>query len=243
MANRGTFAQAELEQIISRPGPLGGSVDYQVLRQFEKIGEKASNSAPIIARFFNSTNTGTQLTGLGAFVAVTPSNSPHATLLREALATEKIRAAHALPHFHKWNFSIEPFLPRLGEELCSTNSNIHSDAFMTIKRLNLQSEVILPYFARAITDPDRRYRAQLLKELRAIGPPAAETIPHILQYLDDDYSFVRVEAIKTLQALQPDLHRDPELLAKIKSKLSDPVPHVAETAQATLQSTTTPSPH
>jgi hypothetical protein len=234
MARKGIFDQPQLEKILLRPGPLGGYLDYQVLRLFERTGEKASNSAPVIARCFTSTNSGILASGLMAFVAITPSNSPHATLLRDALSAGNLRAASALPHFPKWSIPIEPFLPTLGEELCSTNSATHAEAMFALKRLKLHQQVLLPYFSKAITDPDPRFRAELLKELRTLGPTAADATPHVLAALDDTYSYVRAEAIQTLHAIHPSLRSNSELFPILKSKLDDPVEYVRDTAQKAL---------
>jgi hypothetical protein len=234
MARRGIFAQRELEQILLRPGPLGGYLDFQVYQLFEQMGEKASNSSPVIARAFASTNGTYHPSALQAFVAITPVDSPHATLLRDAVAGGTIRAAIALPHFAKWRLPLEPFLSSLGEELCSTNGAIHGEAMSTVKRIHLHQQVLLPYFPKAINDPDPRFRADLLKELRILRTNATPATRQVLLTLDDSYSYVRVEAIKTLHAIHPKLADQPEVLAKLKSKLTDPNEHVRETAHAAL---------
>lgn len=238
MAKRGIFAQRQLEQILLRPGPLGGFIDYQVYRLFEQMGEKASNSSPVIARAFASTNDAYGSSALQAFVAITPPHSPHARLLRDAVAAGNLRAATALPHFPKWRLPIEPFFATLGEELCSTNGVIHGEAISTIKRLNLHRDVLLPYFARAIQDPDPRFRAALLKELRVLGDDATRAAPQVLSAVDDTYSYVRVEAIKTLHAAYHNLFDHPEAVAKLKLKLTDSNEHVRESAVSALSSQT-----
>jgi hypothetical protein len=198
------------------------------------MGENASNSAPVIARCFISTNDSVDSSALRAFEAITPKDSPHGKLLRDAVAAGNIRAARALSSFRKWELAIEEFLPKLGEELCSTNGAVHMEALETIKRLKVREQVLVPYLGRAITNPDPRFRAQLLKELRSVGAEAADSVPAVLVALDDPYSYVRAEAVKTLQAVQPDLQKDAEIMAKLQSKLSDPSEHVVETVQVVL---------
>jgi hypothetical protein len=173
---------------------------------------------------------------LEAFEAITPKDSPHAMLLRDAVAAGDVRAASALPRFEKWDLPIEEFLPKLGNELCSTNGAIHMEALHTIKRLNVREEVLVPYLGKAVTDPDPRFRAELLKELRSMGAAGIDAVPAVLLALDDPYSYVRVEAVRTLRVLRPDAHEDSDIVVKLKSKLTDPNEHVVETVRAAMES-------
>lgn len=164
-----------------------------------------------------------------------PKGSPHGRLFRDAVAVGDVRAARALPSFEKWDLPILEFLPTLGEELYSTNGAIHTEALHTIKRLKVHEQVLVPYFGRAMTDPDPRFRAELLKELRSMGTAAAEAVPAVLLALDDAYSYVRVEAVKTLLGVQPEAQKDPEVVAKLRLMLSDPNEHVVEMVQSVLE--------
>ena len=235
LVEQSTFAQPTLEQILSRPGPTGAYLDYEILELFERMGEKASNSSPVVARCFASTNQSVDHAALRAFAAITPKGSPDSKLLREALAAGEVRASDALRFFEKWDLPMEEFFPHLGRELCSTNGMIHNDALATIKYLKLHHQVLMPSFATAMSDPDPRVRAQWLQALRTLGNAGSRAIPAVLASLDDEFSYVRVEAVQTLHALEPDLHARPEAMTKLKSMLSDPSEHVVETDREALK--------
>lgn len=229
------FAQPTLEQILLRPAPTGAFLDYEILELFRRMGEKASNSSPVVARCFGSTNQLVDHAALRAFAAITPKNSPESKLIREAVAAGEVRAADALRFFKKWDLSIDEFFPQLGQELCSTNGMIHEGALATIKHLKVQEQVLLPRFAAAMKNPDPRARGQLLKELRVLGKAGRSAVPAVLASLDDEYSYVRAEGVRTLQEIEADLHANAEAVTKLKSMLSDPSEHVVETVRAALE--------
>ena len=215
-------------------------VDHQFSDRFEPfhllrgLGLKASRSAPVVGRFMFLTNNLTRDLALDTFAEITPPKSPHTALLVQAVEQGHVRAARGLPILAKLEVDFTSLIPKLGDELC-TPGYVHSAALATYKLMNLEREVLLPRFADAMKDLDPRFRAQLLKDLSALGGDANPAMETVIAALNDPFYYVRAEAAKTLVALSPRDEQARAALQILQSKKDDENPYVAETVQSALK--------
>jgi hypothetical protein len=225
-------AQPQLEQMLGNEPDLTLYFAFDLLRGF---GLQASNSAPIVACFFSATNETVRYRALGTFSAIIPPKSPDAARLIEAIEQRHIRAAQGLPVLFRLQIDFAKLLPVLGDELCS-RGNLHSDALATCQQLRLQRKVLVPRFADAMKDPDPRFRAELLQEIRKdlIGD-ATSALDGVIAALNDPFSYVRAEAVKTLVEIHPRGEQLEALRQLLLSKQNDENEYVAETIQSSLK--------
>jgi HEAT repeat protein len=226
-------AQPLLEQMLTRSDITLGYQPFYLLRSF---GLKASNSIPVVAGLFASTNERIRSCALFAFAGITPRRSSQTTLLIQAIEQGHIRAAQGVPILFQLEVDFTRLLPKLGDELCMPG-RAHSDALATCKRLRLHRKVLVPRFAEAMKDPDPRYRSELLQELRKdLSGDATPALDAVLKAMNDPFDYVRAEAAKTLAALKP---RGDKLRAAIEilhSKKNEENKYVAEIVQGALNS-------
>lgn len=204
---------------------------FHLLRGF---GLKSSNSAPVVGRFMFSTNHSIRDLAVDTLAEIIPPKSPHAALLVQAVEQGHVRAAKGLPILAKLDVDFTSLIPKLGDELCSPGY-LHSAALATYKVLNLEREVLLPRFADAMKDLDPRFRAQLLKDLSALGEDANPALDTVIAAMNDPFYYVRAEAAKTLVALSPRGDQARAALEILHSKKDDENSYVAETVQSALK--------
>jgi hypothetical protein len=195
---------------------------------------KASNSAPVVARFMFSTNRSVSNLAVETFAEITPPKSPHAALLVQAIEQGNVLAAKGVPILARLETDFTSLLPKLGDELCSPGY-VHSVALATYKQLNLEREVLLPRFADAMKDLDPRFRAQLLKDLSSLGEDGIPALATVIAAMDDPFYYVRAEAAKTIVALSPRGDQARAALQILQSRKDDENDYAAETIQTALE--------
>src|SRR5688500_16536 len=93
------------------------SQQSSLLQIYRSLGTGASNSAPIVATCFASTNEWNQMLALAAFDAISPAGSPALQLLRDAALNRSVQCSAAIRILKSHEARVDDLLPILGEEL------------------------------------------------------------------------------------------------------------------------------
>jgi hypothetical protein len=206
-----------------------------VLQIYRSLRTGASNSAPLVATYFASTNEWNQMLSLAAFDAITPPGSPALLLLHHAALNRSVQSSAAIRILKSHEARFDDLLPILGEELIRDRGRQQEAALATIDWLRPGNGYENLRLAQALKDKEPRFRALVLKTIRHCGTNAASLAPDVQRCLNDEFYFVRAEAAKTLSNLGVASPAIIESLARSETDQNADVSEAAREARAHLR--------
>jgi HEAT repeat protein len=94
-------------------------------------------------------------------------------------------------------------VPRVLEELQSTNGRVRIGAALVLRHIGVESPECVPVFTNLLSDPDRLMRIAGIDGLANCGPMATSAAPAVVELLEDPESLCRSSALIYLLRVIP----------------------------------------